>query len=339
MMENHDAMFWEREGERVRCLLCPHRCLIKDGEMGVCKVRKNEKGILKTLVFLKIAAANVDPIEKKPFFHFFPSSLSFSISTVGCNFKCDFCQNWSLSQAPKDEKNIYGEELSPEIIVSYGKRYGCKSISYTYSEPTIYYETAYEVSKIAKAEGLYNNFVTNGYIEKEPLLKLKGLLDAANVDLKSFSENFYKKYCGAKLSPVLETLKRMKEIGIWVEVTTLLIPTLNDSEEEIREIARFIKNELGEDTPWHISRFHPDYKMLNLYPTPPEKIKRAREIGFEEGLLYVYSGNLWGDEGENTFCPSCKNLIIERYGFKVKKFEIVSGKCKFCNFKISGIFD
>jgi len=337
-MEKQEAMFWEKEGDRVRCLLCPHRCLIAEGERGVCKVRVNEKGTLKTIVFSKIASANIDPIEKKPFFHFFPGSFSFSIATVGCNFKCVFCQNWSLSQAVREEGSIYGEELYPENIVNYAKNYKCKSISYTYSEPTIYYETAYEVSKLAKEEGLYNNFVTNGYIEKEPLLNLKGLLDAANVDLKSFSDEFYKKYCGGRLQPVLDTLKLMKKNGIWVEVTTLLIPSLNDSEEEVREIARFIKNELGEDTPWHISRFHPDYKLTNIPATPEGKIKKAREIGFEEGLMYVYSGNLWGDEGENTFCPKCKNVLIKRFGFKVLEKNLKENKCGFCGFEISGFF-
>lgn len=338
-MESHNAMFWKREGERVRCLLCPHKCLIKEGEKGICQVRFNEGGVLKTLVFSKIAAAHLDPIEKKPFFHFFPGSKSFSIATVGCNFRCIFCQNWSLSQAPKEAGSIYGEDLYPENIVNYAKIYNCKSISYTYSEPTIYYETAYETSKISKEEGIYNNFVTNGFIEKEPLLKLKGILDAANVDLKSFSENFYKKYCGGKLAPVLETLKLMKKIGVWVEITTLLIPTLNDSEEEIRDIAKFIKNELGEDTPWHISRFHPDYKLLNIPSTDEKKIKKAREIGFEEGLFYVYTGNIWGDEGESTFCPNCKKEIIKRYGFRVSELNLNKDRCKFCSLKISGIFE
>ncbi len=338
-MELFEALFWEKEGDKVRCLLCPHKCLIKDGERGTCKVRVNDKGILKTLVFSKIAAANVDPIEKKPFFHFFPKSKSFSIATVGCNFRCIFCQNWSLSQAPKEDNLIYGEELTSESIVFYAKKYNCKSISYTYSEPTIYYETALEVSKLAKEKGLYNNFVTNGYIEEEPLFNLKGLLDAANVDLKAFREEFYKKYCGAKLQPVLDTLIKMKKIGIWVEVTTLLIPNLNDSLGEIRDIAKFIKEELGEDTPWHITRFHPDYKLLNIPATPLEKIKKAREIGFEEGLYYVYSGNILGDEGENTYCPNCKKLIIGRYGFNLFEYNLTKNLCKFCSFKISGIFD
>lgn len=337
-MELYEAKYWSKEGERVRCLLCPHRCLIKEGESGICKVRVNDGGVLKTLVFSKIAAANVDPIEKKPFFHFFPSSFSFSIATVGCNFRCVFCQNWSLSQAIREEGSIYGEELIPEKIIAYAKKYKCKSISYTYSEPTIYYETAYEVCQLAKKEGIYNNFVTNGFIEKEPLLNLRGLLDAANVDLKSFSEDFYKKYCGGRLKPVLETLVLMKKIGIWVEVTTLLIPTLNDSVEEITNIARFIKNELGEETPWHISRFHPDYKLNNIPPTPEKEIEKARKIGFEEGLFYVYAGNIWGDEGENTFCPNCKELLIKRYGFKVLEKNLKGNKCKFCNFEIAGVF-
>lgn len=337
-MEDYEAKYWIREGERIRCLLCPHRCLIKEGESGICKVRKNEKGFLKTLVFSKIAAANIDPIEKKPFFHFFPGSFSFSIATVGCNFRCIYCQNWSLSQAASENGSIYGEELIPEKIVIFAKRNKCKSISYTYSEPTIFYETAYEISQLAKKEGLYNNFVTNGFIEREPLLNLKGLLDAANVDLKSFSEDFYKKYCFGSLKPVLETLILMKKIGIWVEVTTLLIPSLNDSVEEIRNIARFIKNELGEETPWHISRFHPDYKLSNIPPTSIGEIEKARQIGFEEGLFYVYTGNIWGDEGENTFCPNCKEQLIKRYGFKILEKNLKGNKCKYCDFEIAGVF-
>jgi len=333
------AKHWVPEGDAVRCGLCPHRCLIKEGDEGICRVRRNKEGTLRTLVYGLAAATNVDPIEKKPLFHFLPGSRSFSIATVGCNFRCAFCQNWTLSQSPRELKRVLGERLEPEQVVRTARRSGCASISYTYSEPTIYFEYALDCGRLAKAAGLRNNFVTNGFIERAPLEELKGVLDAANVDIKAFREDFYKKYCGGRLAPVLEAVKTLKALGVWVEITTLVIPTLNDSEGELRDLARFIARELGADTPWHVSRFHPDYKLPDLPATPELTLVRAREIGLEEGLKFVYTGNLWGDEGENTFCPGCGKTVVARTGFQVKAMEVAEGKCRFCGTGIAGVWD
>ncbi len=332
------AKHWSPEGDAVRCHLCPHRCLVGEGDTGTCRVRRNEGGKLHTLVYGLAAATAVDPIEKKPLFHFLPGSRSFSIATVGCNFRCAFCQNWTLSQSPRELKKVLGEPLEPERVVQMAIKSRCASIAYTYSEPTIYYEYALDCGRLAKEAGLRNIFVTNGFIEREPLEALTGTLDAANVDLKAFTEDFYKQYCGGRLAPVLDALKTMKAMGVWVEVTTLVIPTLNDSEEELRDLARFIAHKLGPETPWHVSRFHPDYKMPDLPATPERTLARARTIGMEEGLQFVYTGNVWGDEGENTFCPSCGKTVIARTGFQIRAMDIVEGKCRFCRAAIAGVW-
>jgi pyruvate formate lyase activating enzyme len=336
-----EALLYEKENNGlVRCNLCSHRCRILDGKRGVCGVRENRGGKLYSLVYGKVIARNVDPIEKKPFYHFLPGSESFSIATVGCNFSCKNCQNFDISQMPKGiSRRILGEDLIPEEVVSLTKECGCESIAYTYTEPTIFFEYAFDTAKLAVKEGLKNVFVTNGYMTEEMLKLMEKYLHATNVDLKSFSENFYKEICGAHLEPVLNSLKLMKKIGTWVEVTTLLIPTLNDSEEELKEIASFIKEELGREVPWHISRFHPDYKLGNLPPTPQEKIHKAREIGFDSGLRYVYAGNLPGDIGENTYCYNCNELLIKRYLFDVLENKITKEKkCPNCGAKIDGVF-
>jgi len=332
-----EALLYEKlKNKKVRCNLCPHHCVIEEAKRGICGVKENKEGTLYSLVYGRAVASGVDPIEKKPFFHFFPGSYAFSIATVGCNFSCLFCQNADISQFPKEKKEIIGEFLPPEEIVSYAKRNKCKSISYTYTEPTIFFEYAYETAKIAHQQGIKNNFVTNGFISKEAIKLISPYLDAANVDLKSFGDDFYKKFCGARLQPVLDSLKLMKELGIWVEVTTLIIPTLNDSAEELKSIAEFILG-LGQETPWHISRFYPHYKMADLPPTPVETLHKAREIGKKVGLNYVYSGNVPGDEGENTFCPDCGKKLIRRYGFQTLKNYIKEGKCPYCGTKIAGV--
>jgi len=332
-----EAFLYEKlKDKKIRCNLCPHHCVIEEGRRGICGVRENREGTLYSLVYGRAVANNVDPIEKKPFFHFFPGSYAFSIATVGCNFRCLFCQNNNISQLPRESKEIIGEFLPPEEIVSYAKKNKCKSISYTYTEPTVFFEYAYETAKLATGEGIKNNFVTNGFISKEAIKLISPYLDAANVDLKSFRDDFYKKFCGARLQPVLESLKLMKELGIWVEVTTLIIPTLNDSTEELRSIAEFIFG-LGQETPWHISLFYPHYKLTDLPPTPVETLHKAREIGREAGLNYVYAGNVPGDEGENTFCPDCGKKVISRYGFQTLKNHIKQGKCPYCGTKIAGI--
>jgi len=329
-------LFEELEDKKVRCNLCNHRCVIAEGKRGRCEVRENKGGKLYSLVYGKLISANVDPIEKKPFFHFLPGSTAFSIATVGCNFRCQHCQNYEISQMPKDQGRIVGREVEPKEIVRRAVEYGCSSISYTYTEPTIFFEYAYDTAEIAQGEGLKNTFVTNGFMTPEALEMISPYLDAANVDLKSFREDFYREVCSAHLRPVLENIERMKALGIWVEVTTLVIPTLNDSEEELRQIARFIRS-VGPEIPWHVTAFHPDYTMLDKPRTPVETLKRAREIGFEEGLRYVYSGNVPGDEGENTYCWNCHRMIIRRWGFQVLEKRIEGGHCTFCGASIDGV--
>lgn len=334
-----EAMFWEKlENGKVRCELCRHRCVIYPDKLGVCGVRINLNSKLYTLVWGKPIALNVDPIEKKPLFHFLPGTRTFSLATVGCNFRCLNCQNWEISQSRFEPGKIKekGDYFLPEEIVNLTKEKKCKSISYTYTEPTIFYEWAYDISKLAWEDRIYNIFVTNGYISEIALREISPYLHAANVDLKSFRKDFYHKVAGAKLEGVLDSLKIMKKLGIWIEVTTLLIPRMNDSEEELTDIAKFIKKELGEETPWHISRFYPHYKMDNIPPTSQKTLKRAREIGLEIGLKYVYTGNVPGDEGEHTYCPKCKKILIERYGFSILNYKIKDSSCSFCGEKIDG---
>ncbi|HAR49748.1 radical SAM protein [Smithella sp. SCADC] len=333
-----EAMLYEKLSEgQVRCNLCSHRCAIKPDKRGVCGVRENREGVLYSLVYGTLIAENIDPIEKKPFFHVYPASRSYSIATVGCNFSCDFCQNHDISQMPRATRMIAGNDFLPSEIVARAKKSGSKTIAYTYTEPTIYFELAYDTAKIAAENGLINVFVTNGFMTTEAIETIAPYLTAANVDLKSFRDDFYKKKCGARLNPVLESLKKMKEKGIWVEITTLLIPTLNDSEEELKDIAGFIAG-LGVETPWHISRFHPQFKMQNLPATPVASLHRAVEIGKQAGLKYVYSGNVPGDEGENTYCFNCGNLLIERYGFRIVRNNLKGNKCNKCGTQLEGVF-
>ncbi|MCS7280733.1 MAG: AmmeMemoRadiSam system radical SAM enzyme [Desulfobacterota bacterium] len=332
-----EASYYEAlNGQRVKCRLCRHNCVISEGKRGICGVRENRGGILFSLVYNRLCSYHVDPIEKKPLFHFFPGSSAFSIATVGCNFRCLHCQNYEISQLPKGGR-ILGYELTPAEIVEMALRYNCKSISYTYTEPTVFFEYAFDVARIAKEKGLFNNFVTNGYIEEKPLKDISGFLDGANIDLKSFSKEFYKKICGADFESVLESIKLYKRLGIWVEITTLIIPGLNDSHEELREIARFIKNELGRETPWHVTAFYPTYKLTDRPRTDRRLLKEARTIGLEEGLFYVYEGNVPGSEGENTFCYNCGKLLVERFGFSIVSYRIRDGSCQFCGAKIHGV--
>lgn len=332
-----EALLYEKlPDKKVKCVLCNHNCVINKAKKGICAVRENRDGILYSLVYARPIALHIDPIEKKPFFNFHPGSRAFSIATVGCNFSCLNCQNADISQFPKHKGEIVGEEVLPEEVVSKAIEHDCSSISYTYTEPTVFFEYAYDTAKIARSKGLKNTFVTNGYMSGKCLDMISSCLDAANVDLKSFSDKFYKKFCGGKLDPVLENLKHMKKLGIWVEVTTLIVPTLNDSFEELKNIAEFIVS-LGPETPWHVTAFYPAYKMTDLPETPPELLHRARKTGIDAGLLYVYSGNIPGDEGENTYCSKCGKLIIRRFGFKVIEYNIENSCCSFCNNKIDGV--
>ena len=326
------------DDRKVRCHLCHHRCVIKEGKRGICGVRENQHGILKTLVYGKLIAQHVDPIEKKPLYHVLPGTLSYSIATVGCNFKCRFCQNADIAQLPSDRKGIiFGDPCTPEDVVTAATRSGCRSIAYTYTEPTIFFEFAHDTARLAREAGLLNVFVTNGYMTSEALHMIQPYLDAANVDLKAFNDDFYREQCSAKRKHVMETLQMMKSLGVFVEVTTLLIPGLNDDRKELEQLASFVADSLGSDTPWHISRFHPTYRLTDRPPTPAQSIHEARRIGLDAGLHYVYSGNLPGDEGENTVCYRCGEPLIERWGYRISKHAIQDGRCPKCHAKIDGI--
>ena len=337
-MEMKEAYLYERlENDKVRCVLCSHNCLIKNGKKGLCGVRENRSGTLFSLVYGKVIANHCDPIEKKPLFHFLPGTHSYSIATVGCNFKCLFCQNADISQMPTDHDRIMGQDMSPDRIVDEALSTRSATISYTYTEPTIFYELAVDTARLAVSKGIKNVFVSNGYMTAQCLQDIFPDLHAANVDLKAFSDKFYKEQCGAKLGPVLNTLETMKEMGVWLEVTTLLIPGLNDSTEELNETARFLAG-LDPNIPWHISRFHPTYNLTNIRSTPPDSIKRARDLGYEAGLKYVYTGNLPGDVGEKTFCHNCHELLIDRVGFNVIQNKIKDELCPKCGIKIPGVW-
>ena len=335
-----EAMFYEKiDDTQLKCNLCNHRCSpIANYKSGICGVRKNIEGKLYSLVYGKAIACSVDPIEKKPLFNFLPGSKTYSIATMGCNFRCDNCQNYDISQSSKEMTKIVGKELSAEVVVSEALHYNCESIAYTYSEPTIFYEYAYDIAKIAKKNGLNNIFVTNGYITPEALRKIHPYLDAANIDLKSFNNKVYKKNFGANLQPVLDSIKLYKKLGIWIEITTLIIPTINDSDDELQQIAEFIKNELSENTPWHVSAFYPTYKLKNIPRTSIKTLNRARQIGLNVGLRYVYEGNIPGELGENTYCHNCKQRLIHRFGYKIQENKIKNSKCVFCSEIIDGIF-
>ncbi len=323
---------------RVRCHLCHHRCVISEGRRGICAVRENRGGTLQTLVFGKVIARHVDPIEKKPLFHFLPGSLSYSIATVGCNFKCRFCQNADIAQLPADRRGlIVGDAVTPREIVTDASRQRCASIAFTYTEPTVFFELAYETARLAREEGIRSVFVTNGYMTPEAVEMIAPCLDAANVDLKAFSDETYRHYCGARLEPVKETLREMKARGIFLEVTTLIVPGMNDDMAELRRLAAFIAADLGPETPWHISRFHPTYRLTDRPPTPLETLLEARRVGLDAGLRYVYTGNVPGEEGEGTYCYRCGKLLVDRMGFFIRRNRIANGRCPDCGTAIDGV--
>jgi len=336
-----EAYLYERlEENKVRCNLCSHRCVIKDGRRGICQVRENEAGLLKTLVFGKLIARHVDPIEKKPLFHFLPGTLTYSVATVGCNFRCRFCQNADIAQMPSDRNGtVLGTSCTPGEVVDAAQRDGCRSIAYTYTEPTVFFEFAFETAKLAHEKKIRNVFVTNGYMTAEALEMINPYLDAANVDLKAFNDKYYRELCGADLKHVQATLKLMRSLGVFIEVTTLIVPGLNDDPSELNDLAAFIVQDLGPQTPWHISRFHPTYKLTDRPPTPAQTLTMAREIGLKAGLRYVYTGNVPGNAAENTFCYSCGQTVIERWGFQVKNLQLKNGRCTQCNAEIDGVWE
>ena len=330
-----DKKFYRRQKTgKIKCLLCRHYCELSEGQTGVCGVNKNEGGKLINLVYGKVAALNIDPIEKKPLYHFLPGTTALSLGTVGCNMQCDFCQNWQISQ----EKTILQKDfISPEQIVNLAVKYKSQTIAYTYNEPTVFYPYVRDIALSAQKKGLKNIMVTNGIESEEVLNDMKGIIDAVNVDFKAFDENYYKKELKAPFT-VRESLQLMKNNGIWVEVTTLIIPGINDDERQLKQIADFIVNKLGSDTPWHISAFHPDYKMKDKQATPYETIEKAYQTGIKAGLKFVYIGNVLRLKNI-TYCPVCHKILIERIGYQILNKHIVKGKCAYCNTKIPGIWN
>ena len=333
-----EAFLYEKlDGDRVRCNVCRHHCRIAPGKLGICGVRENLDGLLYFLAYDKVIARAVDPIEKKPLFNFLPGSRSYSIATPGCNFSCLHCQNYDISQVPREGKgNIPGGPARPAEMVAEAERCGCKSIAYTYTEPSIFFELAYDTGILAHERGIKNIFVSNGFMTRETLDMSRGWLDGINVDLKGFTKEHYRRVCGADLEGVLDSLRYIKEIGIWLEVTTLVIPGYNDSDEELENIARFIRNDLGVDTPWHVTAFYPCYKLLDAPRTPAATLKRARHIGLNEGLRYVYEGNIPGSGGENTVCYNCGETLIERHGYSIGSNIIKNSCCPKCGSHIDG---
>ena len=340
-MDNlHEAMLYEKlDEEVVRCNLCAHRCLIKPGRRGICGVRENQGGVLYSLVYGKAVSAAVDPIEKKPLYHYLPGSDAFSIATVGCNFRCLFCQNADISQASKEEGRAWkrwARDLPPQAVVALAERYKCATIAYTYTEPTVFFEYAYECAVLAARRGIKNIFVTNGFMTLEALETIGENLHAANVDLKSFRDEFYRELCGGRLQPVLDSIRKMHDMGVWVEVTTLLIPGHNDDEGELRELAEWLVS-VDPDIPWHVSRFVPHYKMRDVPYTPVESIHRAVEIGYQAGLHYVYVGNVPGDRYEHTRCPNCGEIAIQRYGYYIQNRMKDGNHCPKCGTELAVI--
>jgi len=331
-------VLWEpAEGGKTQCRLCNWRCLIDDGKSGRCAVRRNTGGGLYSLNYHKVCSANPDPIEKKPLFHFQPGSRSFSIAAMGCNFRCEFCQNWQVSQAAIDTGQISGQPIPPEQIVEAAVRDGCASIAYTYTEPTIFMELCNDCGRLGKERGLANVFVSNGFMTIEAIDFAAYWLNGINVDLKAFTEDYYKRLCKARLQPVLDTISYIaNQTDIWLEITTLLVPGENDSDDELKQLADFIVNSAGADVPWHISRFHPQYKYLSSAPTPVNSLERAYEIGKSAGLRYVYLGNVPGAKSESTFCYNCGRMLIERAGYRIIANNIDNSKCPDCGAEIAG---
>ncbi len=332
-----EALLYRSEGDTVFCGLCAHRCRIKNGRRGICGVRENREGVLYTLSYGAISAEHCDPVEKKPLFHFLPGSLTYSIATVGCNFTCLHCQNYSLSQAGKLIEQIHYQTKTPDDIVQTAIHAGCRSISYTYSEPTIFFEFANDCAHVARAGGLKNIFVSNGYMSAEAAAMMVEVVDAVNIDIKAFSEKFYTDTCGGSLQQVLDNVSFFRSAGVWVEATTLVIPGLNDAAEELTALARFIVS-VDPNIAWHVSAFRPTYKMTDRLPTSSATLVKARQIGLDAGLNHVYIGNVYGSGGEDTSCPSCLETVIARRGFSVIRNLLKDGRCPFCSAAVGGIW-
>lgn len=323
-------------GTYVQCGLCPHRCIIADGERGTCRVRENRGGRLYSMVYGNPCAVHVDPIEKKPFYHFLPTISAFSLATAGCNLRCLYCQNWSISQVPPEQTQ--NTDLPPEKVVFYAQQYKAPVIAYTYSEPTIFYEYMLSTSRVAREAGLLNAVISAGFINPDPLRELCEAVDAIKIDLKGYDENFYREVCEAELGPVLEALRTIYESGTHLEIVNLVVPTLNDNLEQLQALARWVARDLSPDVPLHFSRFQPQYKLTNLPPTPVERLEQAREIAMEAGVRFVYVGNVPGHPGNNTYCPVCGQPVIVRQGFAVKEYHLRDGECTQCGEPIPGVW-
>jgi len=351
------ALFQHVENGKVVCTLCPHDCRVSPGGRGACGVRINRDGVLYTLVADRVVAEDVDPIEKKPFFHFLPGSLAYSIATAGCNLRCRFCQNWQISQGPKDKtkhslqdeiicpdleelpiERSLGHRITPAGVVAAAKESRSDTIAYTYTEPTIFFELALDCARVAREAGLRNVFVTNGFIAPEAQHVIAPLLDAANVDLKSFRDSYYRRVCGARLEPVLDAIREYHRAGVWLEITTLVVPGHNDSDDELTDIARFIHDELGPDVPWHLSRFFPAWRMMYVPPTDIERLTKAKDIGREAGLRYVYVGNVADFSLSHTYCRECGELVVERAGLRCTKNTLRDGSCPRCGVRVAGVW-
>ncbi len=333
----HEAMHYDKlEGGQIHCHLCSHRCLIPQGGYGICRVRQNQDGRLYTLFYGETVSANVDPVEKQPLFHFLPGSRALSVAIVGCNFQCAFCQNWQVSQAARDACEMpLSRTMTPQQVVMAAKQHGCRCIAYTYTEPTVFFEYAYDIARLARKEGISNVFVTNGYMSRQATGTIAPYLDAVNVDLKSFSDIYYSKVCKARRQPVLDFIASMKSLGIWLEVTTLLISGENDSDEEIRRTSAFIAG-IDENIPWHLIRFYPEYRFASHSVTSIEALRRARKIGVGQGLRHVYLGNV--NEGSDTYCPNCRKLLLKRSHFEIGPNHLAKGCCPSCGTQIAGIW-
>lgn len=323
-----EASFWVREGEKVRCSLCPHRCAIADGKRGLCGVRENRNGKLYSLIYGKASSIHPDPIEKKPLYHFMPGTTSISFGSIGCNLFCMHCQNWSISKAKVGQVEL--TDITPADVVRYARESGANSVSWTYNEPTIWHEFTTVASRAAHEAGLKANYVTNGFINEEPLREFRGVIDAMNIDVKAFSEGFYKRVCGGSLAPVLRACEVAREIGIHIELTYLVIPEHNDSETEISGFCRWVASSLGKEVPVHFSAFHPDYKLTTVPRTPEKTLMTAYDIARRSGLEFVYLGNIWAGDKDDTYCPKCGTKVIDREGFWVRRTNLRGDRCGKC---------
>ncbi len=334
----HEARFYKKlNGNRVQCLLCYRKCIVKNGKRGFCRNRENRDGIYYSIIYGKPSALQVDPIEKEPSYHMWPGTYIFCTGTASCNNRCQFCHNWHLSQKSMEE--IYYFSVQPEDIVQMASKYECESVSFTYNEPTVFYEYMYDIARIAKEKGFGVLYHTNGLINEEPLLSLLEHMNAVTVDLKAFNDTFYREVCSSRLNPVLNTLINIRKAGKHLEIVNLMIPSLNDNSDDVRKMCRWIVQNLGENTPLHFSRFFPSYKLQNLPPTPIETLEKAYEIAREEGIHFVTIGNVPGHEYNSTFCPRCRKKIIHRVHFEVRKNHVIDGKCNFCQYPIAGIWN